>query len=245
MKNIISKFRIQSKKDWVIFWIFAALIAYAAAYHFDTRITYWLRSIGNPWLWEGNEPQSYGRMIVAGIMLAVLAEAVCFLKRKCLKVKLAVLAGGLLLPVLLTGMYLINCRLIVSVIWKEEPNALMIWWGEHEDTVRYTPREEEQMLLLEYCRNMTVVSDEKIQEEFMQWYWDNKGKDFWSATQIDLHFPKKYGHNCWLQVQVWGDYLYFFRGHGAGNNIIVTLFEDNGLISYLEELQQEHTKVLE
>lgn len=243
MKDIFSKFKINSKKDWIIFWIFAALIAYAVAYNYDKKITCWLRSIGNPWLWEGNEPQSYGRMIIAGIMLTILAEAVCFLRRKKLRMKLAVLAGGLLLPVLLTGMYLINCRLIVSVIWQEEPDAMTVWWDENEYTIRYTPSEEEQLLLLEYYRNMTVVSDKHVQEEFMQWYWDTEGKDIWSATQVDLHFPKKYGHSCWFKVQVWGDYLYFFRGNGAGgNNILITLFEDNGLIAYLEELQQKHAK---
>ena len=210
------------------------------SYDYDTRITYWLRTIGNPWLWEGNEPQSYGRMIIAVIILAVLAEAVCFLRRKSLKVKLVVLAGGLLLPVLLTGMYLLNCRLIVSVIWKEEPEAMTVWWDESEYTIRYTPGEEEQLLLLEYCRNLTIVSDKQVQEEFMQWYWDNIGKDFWSDTQVDIHFPKKYGHSCWFKVQVWGDYLYFFRGNGAGgNNILVTLFEDTGLVAYLEGLQQK------
>lgn len=240
MKEIFSKFKINSKKDWVIFWIFAALIAYAVAYNYDTRITYWLRSIGNPWLWEGDEPQSYGRMIIAGIMLAVLAEAVCFLRRRNLKVKLAVLVAGLLLPVLLTGMYIINCGLITSVIWQEEPDMMTVWWGKYEDTVRYTPSEEEQMLLLEYCRNLTIVSDKQVREEFMQWYWDTKGSEFWSSTQIDTHFPRKYGQNCWLKVQVWGDYLYIFRGHGTGNNIIITLFEDNGLVAYLEELQQKH-----
>lgn len=242
MKDIFSKFKINSKKDWAIFWIFAALIAYAVAYNCDTRITYWLRSIGNPWLWEGNEPQSYGRMIIAVIMLAILAEAVCFLRRKNLKVKLAVLAGGLLMPVLLTGMYLINCRLIVSVIWQEEPSDMTVWWGEYENTMRYTPDEEEWLILLEYCRNLTIVSDERAKEEFMQCYWDTKGENIFSSTQVDLQFPKKYGHSCWFKVQVWGDYLYFFRGHGTGNNILVTLFEDNGLAAYLEELQQKHTK---
>lgn len=243
MKDFISKFKINSKKDWVIFWIFAALIAYAVAYNYDTGITYWLRSMGNPWLWEGNEPRSYGRMIIAVIMLAVLAEAVCFLRRKNLKVKLAVLAGGVLLPVLLIGMYLINCRLIVSVIWQEEPVAVTVWWGEYEDTVRYTPSEEEQVLLLEYCRNLTIVSDARVQEEFMQCYRDTRGENIFSASQVDLYFPKKYGHNCWFKVQVWGDYLYFFRGNGAGgNNILVTLFEDNGLAAYLEELQQKRAK---
>lgn len=243
MKDILSKVKINSKKDWVIFWIFAVLVIYAVAYNYDTGITHWLRSIGNPWLWEGNEPQSYGRMIIAGIMLAVLTEAVCFLRRKNLKVKLVVLAGGLLFPVLLTGIYLINCRLIVSVIWREKPDTMTVWWDNYENTIRYTPSEEEQLLLLEYCRNMTIVSDKQVQEEFMQWYWDTKGKDFWSETQVDLHFPKKYGHSCWFKVQVWEDYLYFFRGNGAGgNNILITLFEDNGMIAYLEELQQKQEK---
>lgn len=244
MKNIFSKFKINSKKDWAIFWIFAALIAYAVAYNYDTGITYRLRSMGNPWLWEGNEPQSYGRMIIAVIVLAILAEAVCFLRHKNLRVKLAVLAGALLMPVLLTGMYLINCRLIVSVIWQEEPDNMTVWWGEHEDTIRYTPSEEEQQLLLEYCRNMTIVSDKQVQDEFMQWYWDTKGESIFSATRVDLHFPKKYGHSCWFTVQVWGDYLYFFRGNGTGgNNIHVTLFEDNGLVAYLEELRQKQEMV--
>ena len=238
MKELLSKFKIQSKKDWVIFWIFASLIAYGVAFSYDTNVTYWLRSIGNPWLWVGNEPQSYGRMIIAVAMLAIVAEIVCFLRHKDLKIKLAVLAAGLILPVALTGMYVVNCNLIVSVIWQEEPD-MTVWWGRHEDKVRYEPSEEEQAALLEYCRNMTIVSDEQVQEKFMQWYWDTKGSDFWSYTLIDMYFPKKFGHNCWVQVQVWEDYLYLFRGNDRNNGILVTLFEDNGLIAYLEELEQK------
>lgn len=237
MKELFSKFKIQSKKDWVIFWVFAALISYGVAYNYDTDVTYRLRSLENPWLWVGNEPQSYGRMIIAVVILAVVAEIVCFLRHKDFKIKLAVLAAGLILPVALTGMYVANCNLIVSVIWQEEPD-MTVYWGRHEDTVRYVPNEEEQAALLEYCRNMTIVSDDQVQEELMQWYRDTEGSSLWSPAQIDMHFPKKYGHSCWLKVQVWEDYLYIFRGYGR-NSILITLFEDNGLIAYLEELQQK------
>lgn len=153
MKDIFSKFKINSKKDWVIFWIFAALVTYAMAYNYDTRITCWLRSIGNPWLWEGNEPQSYGRMIIAVIILAVLAEVVCFLRRKNFKVKLTVLVGGLLLPVLLTGIYLINCRLIVSVIWQEEPVAMTVWWGKYETPYVILPAKRNSC----FCWNIAEI----------------------------------------------------------------------------------------
>lgn len=235
-KNVLSKLQIHSRRDWVIFWVFAAMIAYAVGYRYEIRITYWLRNIGNPWLWEGNEPQSYGRSILAVVILAVVAEIVCFLRHKNWRTKLAVLAAGVLLPAILTGMYLINCRLIVSVLWEEDP-SMTLWWERQEESIHYTPSEEEQEKLLEYCRNMTVVSDKQVQEEFMQWYRDTKGADFWSSTQLDLRFPEKYGHNYALKVQVWGDYLYFFRGYS--DNILVTLFEDNGLIEYLAELEQE------
>lgn len=244
-KPDFSKIKITTKRDWVVFWFFAALITYAMAGFWERKVDDWLRSGGNPWLWEGNEPQSYGRLIVAAVIFALVVEVVCFLRHKKLWIKLSALAAGILAPVALTGMYHANCQLIVSVLWEEQPEMAIITWKNPDSNVslRYEPDMEEQEQLLEYCRNLTVVSDERIQEEFMQWYWDTKGSDFWSSTRVDLHFPRKYGHNCWFQVEAWGEYLYFFRGHGTGNNILITLFEDNGLTAYLEELQMKHSKV--
>lgn len=248
-KPDLSKFCIKSTKDWVIFWIFAALLVYALADGYDTGIVYWLRSIETPWLGYVNEPQNYGRMMISAAVLAVLAEAVCFLRRKSLRIKLAVLAAGVLVPTALVGMYLVHCRLIVSSLWQEEPGRVTIWWKESSEgntvsAVLYTPDEEEQEKLLEYCRKLTVVSDEALQEEFIQWYREADTSLF-SQNHIDLHYAERYGHSYSLDLYVWDDYLYFFRGHKRGNGYFLAFFEDNGLIQYLEDLRQEQVGAAE
>ena len=238
-KPDFSKIRITTKRDWVVFWIFVALIAYAMAGFCEWKVDYWLRSGGNPWLWEGNEPQSYGRMIVAAVIFTLVVEVVCFLRHKKLWIKLAVLAAGILAPVALAGMYHANCQLIVSVLWEEQPEMAIITWKTPDSnaSLRYEPDMEELEQLLEYCRNLTVVSDETVQNEFMAWKMGNDG--FMKQDSIYLNFSEKYGHSYMLNLYVWGDYLYCFRGHGRGNDIYVTLFQDNGLIQHMETLRQE------
>lgn len=238
-KPDFSKIKIITKRDWVVFWFFAALITYAMAGFWERKVDDWLRSGGNPWLWEGNEPQSYGRLIVAAVIFALVVEVVCFLRHKKLWIKLSVLAAGILAPVALTGMYHANCQLIVSVLWEEQPEMAIITWKNPDSNVslRYEPDMEEQEQLLEYCRNLTVVSDKTVQNEFTAWKMGNDG--FMKQDSIYLNFSEKYGHSYMLNLYVWEDYLYFFRGHGRGNDIFVTLFQDNGLIQYMETLRQE------
>lgn len=245
MKKLdMSKFRINRKRDWVIFWIVAALLAYIVADRYDARIVYWLRGMESPWLGHANEPQNYGRMMIAAVILAVLAEAVCFLRRKSLRVKLTVLAAGVIAPIALTGLYLGHCRLIVSSLWKEEPTMVTIWWKDSQDSdsasaVSYTPNQEEQARLLEYCRNLTIVSDEGLQNEFRQWNRESHA-GLLSQDHVDLRFPEKYGHHYSLGLYVWNDHLYIFRGYDWGYDIFITLFEDNGILDYLENLELEH-----
>ena len=38
----IRDLRIKSRRDWVIFWAFAVMIAYVAGGMFDTRVNMWL-----------------------------------------------------------------------------------------------------------------------------------------------------------------------------------------------------------
>lgn len=238
-KPDFSKIKIITKRDWVVFWFFAALITYAMAGFWERKVDDWLRSGGNPWLCEGNEPQSYGRLIVAAVIFALVVEVVCFLRHKKLWIKLVMLAAGILAPVALAGMYRINCQLIVSVLWEEQPEMAIITWKNPDSNVslRYEPDMEEQEELLEFCRNMTIVSDVAVQNELMERMMESGGMR--EQDSIYLHFSEKYGHSYMLKLYVWGDYLYFFRGHGRGNDIFVTLFQDNGLIQYMETLRQE------
>lgn len=234
-KPDLSKFAIVTKKDWVIFWTFAALVAYSLAGFFQGRIDTQLRKIGNPWLWQGNEPGSYGRMIAAALILAVTAEVVCFLKRKQIWLKLAVLAAAILVPIALVWMYQYNCRLITSVIWEEDP--IDMWISGLSDR-SYSPTEKEQKEIMEYCRNLTVVSDEQVRQEFIERY-NGEDNNLREMYTININFDRKYGHGVWFWVSISEDAVFFDRGSNTPGTI--TLFEDNGIAQYLENLRQERT----
>lgn len=245
-KPDFSQIKISAKRDWVVFWFFVALIAYAMAGFWERKVNDWLRSGGNPWLWVGNEPESYGRIIMAVVISVLAAEIVCFLCHKRLWIKLTVLAAGVLVPIALVGMYHINCRLIVSVLWEETPEYVIVTWANPDGStsLRYWPDLEEQEQLLEFCRNLTVMSDEELQDELTT-KWIMESGSSWQHDGIYLSFPQKYGHEYTLSLDIRGDYLYFLRGHSSRNDIIVTLFEDNGLIQYMETLRQEQNGAAE
>lgn len=65
-------------------------------------------------------------------------------------------------------MYHINCRLIISVLWEEQPEKAIIYWKNPDSNtdLRYYPDMEEQEQLLEFCRKLTFVSDETAQNQF-------------------------------------------------------------------------------
>lgn len=239
----IKKFRIQSKRDWVIFWIFAILIAYMVGDTWNERINSMLRGIGNPWMTNLNEPQSYGRMIVAAILLAIVAEVVLFLCRKPFKAKLVVLLAGVLMPVALVGIYQLNCKLIVSVLWEEEPSSVFLRGQEADVCLKMSNggdivdvSMEEYQIALEYCRNLTPVSDEE-QEAGLEWYL-NAQSPFMGTDMISMYFPEKYGHSYSFSVRLHEGHVYLWRGYG-NDDLEVTFFEDNGVTEWFYEYMGE------
>jgi len=69
------KFRIRSRRDWVIFWVFAALICYAAGSRYAYRADRWLFRFANPYMSDLNQPYTWGQLMVFLFLLAVVAEA--------------------------------------------------------------------------------------------------------------------------------------------------------------------------
>lgn len=231
----LSKLRISTKRDWIIFWVFALFISYAVADRFQDRIDSRLRRLDSPWMWYGNEPHGYGRMIAAVVIFAVVAEAVCFLCRKQIWMKLSVLAAGILIPLALAGIYQYNCRLIVSVIWEEYPQSI-IFRDEGADGY-YTLSPEEQTEFMELCRKLTIVSDKQKEQELMERYQNENRDTRQELDRIELHFGEKYGHSIWIWLYAQEDHLFFDRGYGSDNGPLVTFYEDNGLIQFMENLK--------
>lgn len=238
-KRSIKDFAIKSRRDWVIFWAFAVLAAYVLGNRYNGSINDWLRGIGNPWLTNLNEPQNYGRTIAACILLAVLAEIVLFLCRRKIWMKLAALAAGLVLPLAVVGVYWLHCRLIVSVLWEETPSSVSVnggdgfevWKSGGENRV---PAEQWQELL-EFCRNLTIVTDPEKQEECMAWYSGAEDPFMSEDYYVSLIFPQKYGHGYDFSLRIKDGYLYLWRGYKYREQTqLITFFEDNGIVEWLQ-----------
>lgn len=235
------KFRIRSKRDWIIFWIFAVLICYAAGSEYGNRIGNWLFRFSNPYMMNLNQPHSWGQLMGFLFVLAAVTEAVLFLCRKSVKAKILVLAGALLMPMVIVAGYRIHTNLIVSSLWKEEPAGVNIHYYTGADREHHLIRkeeltEEEWQELIELCRNLKPVSDGKAQEELMQWYLEDTQEHFMYVDDIDLHFDEKYGHNYSFWIKIYDGKIYLWRGYSS-SKAEITFFEDNGITGWLEEIK--------
>lgn len=129
IKGLLKKIRIKSKKDWIIFWIFTTLIVYSICSDIGFRINDWLRGVGNIWLTNLNEPQSYGQLLATSVVMVIVVEVVLFLCRKSYKKKLVALVAGMIVAILIFGIYQMHCKLIVSVLWDKEPSSIWADFG--------------------------------------------------------------------------------------------------------------------
>lgn len=240
------KLRIKSKKDWVIFWIFALLICFALGSHFGRRYDEWLFQFANPYMMELNQPQSWAELMVFLLLFAVVVEAVLFLLKKPVKTKIFVLIGGLLAPMVIVAGYRFHTNLIVSSLWRMEPkNVSVTYYGEDKTkTLRIGKEdlsEEEIQQLIELCRNMTPVSDEAVKEQLRQWYKEYTEERHTHEEGIYLFFEEKWGQNYDFWLSVDDGKIYLWRGYSRSQTGIkteITFFEDNGIKEWLDKIKE-------
>lgn len=233
----LERLRISGRKDWVIFWLFAGMIAYVAGGMMDYRLDEWLWGMADPWMTNLNVPLGYGRTMIAAGLLVVLGEAVLFFKKKPVKYKLWLLAAGLAVVLGAPALYRLHSSLIVSSLWKAEPESAAVWQdGEAlglKNQESGVLREEEYRTLLELCRSLEQITDPAEAEACMAWY--KAEGDFVGADSVRLDFPERYGHHYVLNLRIKDGYIYLWRGY-LWKEVQVTFFRDNGIAEWMEGL---------
>lgn len=224
------KFRIRSRRDWVIFWVFAAMICYALGMRYDYKPDQWLFQFANPYMTNLNQPYAWGQLIVCFSLFAIVVEVVLFLCKKPVKARVLVLVGVLLMPMIILAGYRIHTNLIVSSLWKEEPVRIDLWKEQ-----RMALTGEQQRELLELCRELTLVSDVETQELLKQWYLECHSEAFMDADNIEIRFSEKYGHNYSFNLRIYEGKVFIWRGY-SGQDTEVTFFEDNGIVEWVDRI---------
>lgn len=248
-KGIWERFRIRSKRDWAVFWIFAGLLCYVLGGRFlSYRVKDWLFQSSNPYMTNLNDPAlGWGSLMIALILLAVVAEVVLFLCKRNRKgaVAMAVLlAGACVVPFAVKGLYRVHTDLIVSSLWKEKPQTVSVWFGKNQEAgqTQYGLLDEDfskeqKQELLEFCKNMTMVSDEEERSELEEWYRETPSA-FMDSTDINIRYNRKYGHSYSFILSIYEGKVFIWRGNGKQPAQYVTFFEDNGLVEWVEGLRE-------
>lgn len=246
-KEIWDRFRINRRKDWVVFWVLAGLLCYVLAGRFlSFSVTDWLFRSSSPYMTNLNDPApGWGQLLIALILLALVGEAVlllCKRDRKGAIIMVLLLIAAGVTPFAVRGLYRVHSDLIVSSLWKEQPQTINVWFGNDQETgQRYGVSDEDlskqqKQELLEFCKNLTPIADESKLKSLKEWYLKTIS-EFRDPTNIYIGFSKKYGHSYSFNLRIYEDKVFIWRGNGKQPVQYVTFFEDNGLINWLEELR--------
>ncbi len=235
-----SKFRIRGRRDWTLFWIFAILACYGLGLRYASVNERWLFQFANPYMTEINQPHSWGQLMGALFLLAMVTEVVLFLCKKPVQARILVLAGALLMPAVIVAGYRIHTNLIVSPLWKDVPAWISVRCrGEGQDKALNIEWEEltegQQRELLELCRTIEPVPEE-ARGQLSLWYRENSGRLAGEEDSISLRFDERYGHNYSVRIGIREEKIFLWRGYSRRGEEI-TFFEDNGLIEWMEKVR--------
>lgn len=222
-------FKIKTKKDWAIAFVFTMLIIYGITTRFTYRYQSFLLEFGDPRLTNMNQPGGYGNLIITVLIMTILVEILLVFYHKSLKLKIITVLVGIVCSVILFVGYLFNCNLIVSVIGKEEPVSVHAnGWA---NDINLNMNKEQQDKLVSYCETLQPVSIEQQEKLKSAFYAD--GNITCNSLLIWITYPKKYGHNYDLMVCVYENMIFIRKGYNNKNKEIVTFYKDNGILSLI------------
>lgn len=228
----MNNFRIKTKRDWCIAAILATFVVYAISTRFSNTFQSILLKYGNPMMTKMNQPKSYGNIMFTVVIIMILI-IIMLLKYKKSKKLIAVLAIGTVAVFFgIFQMYLYNVDQIVSVIEEEEGNRIFIsyWGGEDLNVDEAT--EKKIFALCEELKPLPEAEQLKLRGEL-----DDNGDYIEDTILLWSSYPEKWGHNFDLMVNVYEDKIFIDKGDDHKQQMIVTFYEDNGLLKLVNEVK--------
>lgn len=228
------KLTMKRKRDWVIAFLFTALIVYGVTNYYSYHLQNVLLEIGDFRMTNVNQPQSFGNVIVTILVMTALTLLVLWIQKKPFRMKAGIVFGGVLLAAAVLGGYFFYCRLIISAADTEEPVRISIGrWGSAKEEVS----EEQEQKLTEYCASLAPV-DKGLQKELEEQFYMRGGASTGDSVLIWITYPRRYGHRYDLMVCVYEDMIYIRKGYNNDGKELVTFCRDNGLLDLIDEIME-------
>lgn len=220
----MKKWRIKTKKDWCIAFIFAFLIiSVLAEYHFQWTNDFLQRFFPDKMNYTC-QPKGYAVLLLIVIGMTIFTEAVFLFRKKPVKLAGGLLGIGILLCVGTVALFRYHCQLIVAMPEKSEPQSAMLSDFGSETNVSTELSKEEQKKLGELMYALQPLPQAE-QEKLNQREWE-------AGIHIWLTYPEKYGQSYWMIANVEDGVIRMSPNGGMP----YVFYEDNGLVEYLKEL---------
>lgn len=231
----MKKWRIKSKRDWMIAFVFALLIVYALTGLFTSRLNRMLMYLTDPRLSDLNQPSSYGNVALTALIMGVITAAVLFAKRRPAGWSVLSLAAGAVIAAGSIGAYFFHCGLLVHVPQEEQPGYISVskgWGNEYGSvSVNYDPTDEALTAFVQLCTSLEELpkAEQEQASAFLAEQQEETGED---GIRIWISYPKKYLHSYSLLLWIRDGQIFTMRDGGRDR----IFFADNGLVQAAEEL---------
>lgn len=231
----MKKWGIKTKRDWIIAFIFAALLVYAATGLFTQRLNRVLMYLTDPRLSDLNQPSSYGNVALTALIMGAAVGIVLRIKKRPVKMTiLSILAGGVIAAVSI-GAYFFHCSLLVHVPQEETPGNIWVsrGWGDKSASFseNYDPSDEELVEFVRLCTSLEELPKEEQRQADLD-YEEKRSEDGSEEIRIWISYPEKYLHSYSLLLVIENGQVFSRRDGGADR----TFFVDNGVVQAAEDM---------
>lgn len=223
----MKKWRIKTKKDWCITFLFAFLIFLVLAEYNRFGLREMLVRFYPDKMNYTCCPEWCSPFLIVTWGMAVFTAIVLILKKKSVKLWGSVIVIGIVLSVGAVFAFQYHCKLIVRTAEEFQPKNAVIYFDKYDSMVDLQGTDAKAITLGKMVYDLEELP-EKEQEELRK-----KERNY--ETMVWVTYPEQYGQSFWLQCYVDGDEIYMKPEEGEPE----VFYKDNGLLDYLEKLRKD------
>lgn len=231
----MKKWGIKTKRDWIIAFIFATLLVYAATGLFTQRLDRMLMYVTDPRLSDLNQPSSYGNVALTALIMGAAAGIVLHIKKRPVKMTILSVLAGCVIAAVSIGAYFFHCSLLVHVPQEETPGNIWVSRGWDNESAsfceNYDPSDEELVEFVRLCTSLEELPREEQRQADLA-YEENRSEDGSEEIRIWISYPEKYLHSYSLLLVIENGQVFSRRDGGADR----TFFADNGVVEAAENM---------
>lgn len=220
---------LDNKKDRIIALMITFFILYCMVSRYNVRVMELMLKVSPFQLTYNELPEGYGALIITILGLSMISTIIYLIKNKSIAKALKILIVGIGVSIVLFIGYQLHCQLILNIPSQVKANEINIWLGDRGETITLKEDSVYWEEVQELALNMNPLSN-KEQHKLVEM---NRELDLLETYKVFIRYPKKYGTNFEVRLNMGEDVIYIQNGHGYKER---TYCYDNGIRELLHKI---------